>query len=217
MPASPPADPGEPATGDAPAAGDADPPGSGHARDAAPAFGPGGYLPERAAKRARKIVLREQMGLQWPVAAGIAALIVLVAGGVFLVTGTGPPGAPYAPVAHIDAVDPRGAAVLPAGSASSDLTAPVTDLAVVRAGGGVRVFLAVEGLRWCADSGRLESPAADGVWNTNGRLVGGPGSSLRPLPAQVYDGVLYVDQTAPGAPAPAEDANEAPTCEPAPS
>ncbi|MTV26636.1 hypothetical protein FTX61_14610 [Nitriliruptoraceae bacterium ZYF776] len=30
-----------------------------------PEFGPSGYLPERASKRARKIVLRAPLGLQW--------------------------------------------------------------------------------------------------------------------------------------------------------
>ncbi|HUG87123.1 MAG TPA: hypothetical protein VMM13_21320, partial [Euzebya sp.] len=42
-----------------------------------PEFGPGGYLPARAAQRARKIVLREQMGLHWAVAAVVAGLLIL--------------------------------------------------------------------------------------------------------------------------------------------
>jgi hypothetical protein len=176
-------------------------------------FGPRGYLPERAAKRARKIVLREQMGLQWPIAAVVAALLVLVAGGVFLAVGTGPPDPPYQPVVEVEQVDPRGAEVLPAGRTSDEaLTAPAQDLVVVRAGGGVRVYLApTEEVAHCPASGRIESP--DGaVWNTNGRLVGGDGESLRPVPAQAYDGVLYVDEGAAGPPPPAEPAGERPAC-----
>jgi hypothetical protein len=177
-----------------------------------PEFGPGGYLPERAAKRARKIVLREQMGLQWPIAAVVAAVLVLVAGGVFLATGTGPPDPPFAPVLAIDEVDPRGAEVLAAGSRRADLAAPRTDLAVVRAGGGVRVFrVPTDAVAFCTASGRLEAPGG-AVWNTNGRLVGGPGESLQPVAAQVYDGVLYVDETAAAPRLPAEAGTERPQC-----
>jgi hypothetical protein len=181
--------------------------------DADAEFGPGGYLPERAAKRARKIVLREQMGLQWPVAAGVAALLVLVAGGIFLVTGIGPPGAPFAAVLEIEQVDPRGAEVLPAGEVrGTDLAPPAADLAVVRAGGGVRVFVVpTPDVAFCEASGRLESPAG-AVWNANGRLLGGPGASLTPVPAQVFDGVLYVDAASRGTPPPAEDVGATPAC-----
>jgi hypothetical protein len=180
-----------------------------------PDYGPRGYLPERAAKRARKIVLREQMGLQWPIAAVVAAILVLLAGAVFLATGTGPPEAPFSPVATIDEVDPRGAEVLAAGvPASEGLPAPAADIAVVRAGGGVRVFAVPDAeVVWCAASGRLEH--GDGsVWNPNGRLVGGGAGagSLEQVAAQVYDGVLYVDVTARAPAAPPALAGEAPEC-----
>jgi hypothetical protein len=150
------------------------------------AFGPGGYLPERAAKRARKIVLREEMGLQWPIAAVLAAVLVLAAGIWYVVGGTQPPAAPFEAILDIDEVDPRGAAVLTAGE-------PPRPLVIVRAGGGVRVFRApTDAVIWCAESGRLEAPGG-AVWNTNGRLVGGPGDSLEPVPSQVFDGTLYVN------------------------
>jgi hypothetical protein len=178
-----------------------------------PDFGPRGYLPERAAKRARKIVLREQMGLQWPIAAVVAAVLVLIAGGLYLVLGTGPPEAPFAPIAAIDDVDPRGAAVLPAGAAAGpDLAAPAADLAIVRAGGGIRVFaLPTADVVYCEASGRLEAPGG-AVWNANGRLVGGPGMSLQPIPAQAFDGIVYVAETTHGPRAPAEDTGERPAC-----
>lgn len=177
-----------------------------------PDFGPGGYLPERAAKRARKIVLREQMGLQWPIAAVLAALLVLLAGGVFLAVGTGPPGPPSKALLEIDEVDPRGAEILPAGEPRPGFAAARDDLAVVRAGGGVRVFsLPGDEVVWCPASGRLE--AADGtVWNANGRRVGGAGRSLAPVAAEVHDGVLYADETSQGAPLPPEARQETPQC-----
>ncbi|MBW3601967.1 MAG: hypothetical protein KY434_04605 [Actinobacteria bacterium] len=151
-----------------------------------PAYGPGGYLPDRAARRARKIVLRSRMGLGWPVAALLAAALVAAAGAVFLATRAGPPGPPLVPVAPVDAVDPRGASVLRAPDGRRVL--------VVRAGGGVRAFAAPEAaVAWCPASGRLES--ARSVWDSGGSLLGGPGRSLRPLPAQVFAGRLYVDLT----------------------
>lgn len=199
----PPAEPTDPARPSRPARS-----------EPSPDFGPGGYLPERAAKRARKIVLREQMGMQWPVAAAVAALVVLIAGGIFLVAGTGPPGPPFQPVLQVEEVDPRGAEILMAGAARDDLTAVGRDIVVVRAGGGIRAFLAPEGLVWCAASGRLEAPAQGTVWNTNGRLVGGPGTSLLALPSQAFDGVLYVDETTLGPPVPGDDAGQTPRCSP---
>lgn len=178
-----------------------------------PEFGPGGYLPERSAKRARKIVLREQMGLQWPIAAALAALLVVVAGGIFLATGTGPPAEPFVPVITSAAVDPRGAEVLSAGDQRGDDLAPApVDLAIVRAGGGVRVFVPpTDAVVFCAESGRLEAPGG-AVWNTNGRLVGGAGESLQPLASQVFDGVVYVDPTSPGPRLPPETTAERPSC-----
>lgn len=175
-------------------------------------FGPRGYLPERAAKRARKIVLREQMGLQWPIAAGVAALVVALAGTVYLLTGTDAPGEPYRPLLGIDAVDPRGAEVLAAGEPRAGFPAPVRDLAVVRAGGGVRVLEAPSpDVVYCPASQRLEAPTGQ-VWNPNGRLVGGAGSSLPSVPALVFDGVLYVDETTTAPPPPAEPRGEQPRC-----
>ena len=70
-----------------------------------PEFGPRGYLPERASKRARKIVLRAPLGLQWIVAAVVFGLLVLVAGVVWLNAG-GPPGAPFVAAGPVSAGGP---------------------------------------------------------------------------------------------------------------
>jgi hypothetical protein len=178
---------------------------------AGPAFGPGGYLPERAAKRARKIVLREQMGMQWPIAAMVAAVVVLLAGGWYLVYGQQPPDDPFTPVIDIAEVDPRGAEILAAGAQRGHEPAR-TDLAVVRAGGGVRVHrLPTAEVVWCEASRRLEAPGG-AVWNSNGRLVGGPGASLEPVPAEVFDGVLYVHADAPSVGLPPDRLGERPSC-----
>lgn len=167
-------------------------------------FGPRGYLPQRAAKRARKIVLREQMGFGWPLAAVAASLIVVTAGVVYLLSVNRPPAAPFVAVAPLSQVPVAGGAGLPVGGES---------LFVLRAGGPMRVFAAPDGaaLRWCGESRRIEGRAGQ-VWTAEGRLVGGEGSSLPALPSTVFRGVIYVDPSAPGsAPAPAST-SETPAC-----
>ena len=164
-----------------------------------PEFGPGGYLPERASKRARKIVLRAPLGLQWIVASAVFAVLVLVAGIAWLQTG-GPPGPPYE--ATIQWTSSEGVTVI-----------EDTDVGVwIVAGAGP--VLAVpddqaDGLTWCEASGHLES--ADGrVWTATGRGLGT--DSLDSHPVRVHDGTVYVDPTtlSPG-PRPADEATD-PAC-----
>lgn len=153
----------------------------------APDFGPGGYLPSKAAKRARKIVLREQMGFGWPMAAVAAALLVGVAGVVFLRWSSQPPAAPFQAVGQISDVETSGSGVLGGGDA---------EVLVVRAAGPVRVFAAEEAApQWCPKTRRLESPGA--AWTPDGRTAFGTAPSLQPLRSVVFDGVLYVDLTSP--------------------
>jgi hypothetical protein len=171
----------------------------------APEFGPRGYLPERAGRRARKIVLREQMGLGWPIASLLAGLVLLATGVVYVLTRVGAPDPPYADVGALEDLDARGAATVALPGADVDALA-------VRAGGGLRVFAAPgDDVVYCAESRRLES-AAGAVWSVTGRLHGGPGRSLQPLPVEVHDGRVYVDATA-ELPRPAEDdRGEQPAC-----
>jgi hypothetical protein len=149
--------------------------------DEVPEYGPRGYLPPRAARRARKIVLRERMGLQWPVAAVVAGVLVVLVGAVYLLR-SGPPGAPFVPLGPVPAVE----GVTPARAAGDPLlVAVVAGRVGVFADPGVPVT-------WCAASRRLESP--DGrVWTPEGILVGGDGASLRPVPSTVHGGELYAD------------------------
>lgn len=151
-----------------------------------PEYGPGGYLPDRAARRARKIVLREPLGRGW-IVASIAAAVLLVALGVaYALTQAGAPGGPYRDAGPIDAVDPRDAETLEVGGER---------VLVLRGAGGVQVYEAPQGeASWCRQSRRLE--ASDGrVWTHEGQLRGGDGDSLRPLRAEVRSGRLYVDPT----------------------
>lgn len=167
-------------------------------------FGPRGYLPRRAAQRARKIVLREQMGLGWPIAAVAAAVVVALVGVVFLVTRSAPPGPPFVAVGPIAAAAPGGIATVPLDGAAHDVL-------VVRAGAGLQVYAAPdEPVVYCRRSRRLEAPGL--VWNLRGRLVGGDGASLRPLASRLHDGLLYVDP-GPAATAPEPElAGETPAC-----
>jgi hypothetical protein len=144
-----------------------------------PEFGPSGYLPERASKRARKIVLRAPLGLQWVVASALAGLVVVVAGVLFLRTSGDPPPAPYEPVGAVDEL-----------AASQPLGAH--DALVVAAGGRVRVFAAADEVTYCPASNRLED--GQRVWNLTGRGLGGA-PSLAEHPTVVHDGVVYVDPT----------------------
>ncbi len=169
-----------------------------------PEYGPRGYLPERASKRARKIVLREQMGVGWPLAAIGAAVLVATVGITFLLR-SGPPDPPFRAAAPLTAVAPSAAEVIAVQESGEEVL-------VVRAGGGVRVFTpSPDDIVWCADTRRLES-AAGQVWTLDGILVGGSGVSLRALPSTVYDGQLYVDPTAPESPLPTDPRDESPGC-----
>lgn len=171
-----------------------------------PDGGPRGYLPDRAAKRARKIVLREQMGIGWPVAALVAGVVLAGIALVYLLTRAGPPAPPFVPSVPIERIDPRGAGLVDVDG---------TKVLVVRAGGGVRVFLSPgDAVAYCPDSRRVES--SDDVWSLTGRRTGGNGDSLQPLRAQVHEGRLYIDLR-PHVPPPApEPLGERPVCGSAP-
>lgn len=157
-----------------------------HAADETPEFGPGGYLPDRASRRARKIVLRAPMGIQWVIGSLVVGLVVVVAGWFALRDTT--PSAPFVEVPAELVEAPGGVALWsPPGVADEAL--------VVTVGSRTRVFA------WpgdqlpvvCEESGLLE--AADGAaWRLTGRGVGGT-PSLAEHPLIVDDGVLYADPT----------------------
>jgi hypothetical protein len=159
--------------------------------DPRPEFGPRGYLPDRAARRARKIILRAPLGLQWVVASLVTGALLLVAGLLLLGRGSAEPQPPWIPLGplatlEVSAVDPG------------------TGLLVVTVA-GLRAFEAPEGVRYCSPSNRLEHP--DGrVWALTGRGYAGT-PSLMPVPTLTVAGRAYLDPTVRGeALPPLEDA-----------
>lgn len=150
-----------------------------------PAFGPSGYLPDRAARRARKIVLRAPLGLQWVAAALVAGAVVLVAGLLLLGRGAEAPGAPWEALGAVDGLPP------------SAYDAP-TGLLVVHVAGRVRAFEAPEGVAYCEASNRLED-AEGRVWALTGRGLAGT-ASLAPVATLTVSGTAYVDPGAVGEP-----------------
>lgn len=169
--------------------------------EADPEFGPSGYLPTRASARARKIVLRAPLGLQWVVGALLAGVAVLVAGILWL-TSSGPPSAPFEATATIAEVDDA-------------VALDRVDALLVLAGGPAVAFadLAEQDLVYCSATGRVEGivDGVAGTWHAGtGRGFGV--ASLARNPVVVHDGVAWVDPTRqlPG-PRPADE-REDPGC-----
>ncbi len=162
-----------------------------------PEFGPSGYLPPRAAKRARKIVLRAPLGLQWVVGSLVVGAVVVVAGVLWL-TGDDTPGEPWVALGPVSEVGP----------ASHE---PGLDL-LLTANGRVRAFADAgeKRLDYCPASRRIES-ADGGVWSLTGRGLGGH-ESLEEHPTLVRDGVLYVDPTRTSSGPPPDDEPVEPAC-----
>jgi hypothetical protein len=158
-----------------------------------PGRDPGGrvaYLPPRAAK-ARKLILRSQLGRGWIVASALFGLVILVAGVLFL-AGDGHPGPPWVRVAPLSSL-PDGAVTEAAGPAGQVVV-------VDRRDGELRAFLAPPGpcpVR-AAGSG-FARPCAGHRWDR----AGAPASDLRdgqeappplrPVPASFAGGALYVN------------------------
>jgi hypothetical protein len=151
--------------------------------------GGGASLPPTGA-RARKLILRSQLGRGWIIASALFGLVILTAGALFLAR-EGRPGAPWVRVAPVSA--------LPAGTVT-EVPGPAGQVVVVDRRGELRAFLAPPGpcpLRG-AGSG-FARPCAGQRWDAEGS----PASELRdgqeappPLrrvPAAVAGGDLYVD------------------------
>lgn len=151
-----------------------------NASDDRPEFGPGGYLPERAAHRARKIILRAPLGLHWIVAALVAGVVVVIAS-VWVLRGPASElSEPWIALGPVETFDEA--------SFRDD-----HDVLVVTAAGRVRVFADASAVRFCAESRQLE--AADGrVWRLTGRGTANT-PSLVEVVSQVHREVLYIDPT----------------------
>lgn len=134
-------------------------------------------------------MLRERMGLGWPIAALAAAIVIAIAGALFLRAWVSPPPPPWVAAGRLTAVEPGGAGVLAAPGLEHGAL-------IVRAAGDVRAFAAPPvPLAYCVRSGHVESPEG-GVWGLDGRQLGpGSGDSLQRVPVRVFDGMLYVNPT----------------------
>jgi hypothetical protein len=148
-----------------------------------------GYLPPRAAK-ARKLILRSQLGRGWIVASALFGLVILVAGFLFLAR-QGRPGPPWARVAAVSA--------LPAG-AVTETPGPAGQVVVVDRRGGLRAFLAPPGACPIRGAGSgFARPCARQRWDAGGspasELRDGQEAPqpLRQVPTAVAGGDLYVD------------------------
>jgi hypothetical protein len=142
------------------------------------------WLPPRAAK-ARKLILRGNLGLPWLLGAVAAALVILVAGAALLLQGDRP-GPPWA------LVGPLGR--FPAGVVSqADVGARV--LVVDRRGDVVRGFMAAPGpCQVTADGAGFARPCQGERWDADGRPAPGAGQpALARVAVRVARGGLYVD------------------------
>jgi hypothetical protein len=153
------------------------------------------YLPPRAA-RARKLILRRQLGLPWMLTAALFGAVILAAGAVFLVRG-GRPGAPWVELAPL-ARFPDGAV--------SQVPGPAGQVAVVdRRGGALRAFVLAPGACPLVGAGSgFARPCAGQAWDGAGRPAHGGGRAappaMRPVAVQVARGDLYVNPVNPRAP-----------------
>jgi hypothetical protein len=143
------------------------------------------YLPPRAA-RARKLILRTQLGLPWVIAALAFAGLILLAGAYFLVQ-SGRPGPPWVRVGPASAFQPT--SVL-------QIQAPDGRLVVVdRRDGLLRTFQAPDGpcaVEGAGDTG-FSRPCTGQSWDADGVPTTPGAATLRRVPAQVARGDLYVD------------------------
>jgi nitrite reductase/ring-hydroxylating ferredoxin subunit len=131
-----------------------------------PGRDPGGrvaYLPPRAA-RARKLILRSQLGRGWIVASALFGLVILAAGVLFL-TRDAHPGPPWVRVAALSS--------LPAGTVT-EVAGPAGQVVVVdRRSGELRAFLAPPGscpVRGVAGGG-FARPCDGRRWDAEGGAV----------------------------------------------
>ena len=152
-----------------------------------PDFGPGGYLPDRASRRARKIVLRAPMGIQWVIGALVVGVVLVIAGWLALRDTT-----PQAPFVEVPSMLTSGTGGV---SLWEDPPGGDADAIIVQSGVRVRVFAWDGGAPpvLCGASGLLETEDG-GAWRLTGRGLGGT-PSLAEHPLTIDDGVVYADPT----------------------
>ena len=150
------------------------------------------YLPPRAVK-ARKLILRSQLGLPWMLTAILFGMVILAAGVLFLVKG-GRPGAPWQRVAPVTSFTDAAVTETPLRAGQA--------LVVDRRGGAVRAFVTAPGA--CpvqAAPGGFARPCSGQAWSGDGGRAPGMGPAgeppLRAVPTTVAKGDLYVNAPGP--------------------
>ena len=145
------------------------------------------WLPPRAAK-ARKLILRGNLGLPWLLGALAAALVILVAGAALLLQG-GRPGPPWALVGPLER--------FPGGTVRQAQVGPRV-LVVDRRGSAVRGFMAAPGpCPVVAEGDGFARPCRAERWDADGRQAPGARAgqpALARVAVRVARGGLYVDQ-----------------------
>jgi hypothetical protein len=150
------------------------------------------YLPPRAAK-ARKLILRSQLGRGWIVASALFGLVILAAGGLYLAR-AGRPGPPWVRVAALEALPAGAVTEVPAAAGSAGRALAGQVVVVDRRGDEPRVFLAAPGPCKVVAAGAGFARPCDGQrWDAEGRPAAGEATpALDRRPAVFARGDLYV-------------------------
>jgi hypothetical protein len=152
------------------------------------------YLPPRAAK-ARKLILRSQLGLPWMLTAALFGVVILAAGTLFLVKG-GRPGVPWVRLGPLTRF---------ADGAVTQVAGPSGQVVVVDRRGSPRAFMLAPGACPVVGAGSgFARPCAGQAWDSGGRPAAAPGRAagpapppMRPVPLQIARGDLYINPRAP--------------------
>jgi hypothetical protein len=149
------------------------------------------YLPPRAAK-ARKLILRTQLGLPWLLAATAVAGVILVAGVLLLARG-GRPGSPWVAVAAVTAFPP---------GSLTEVEAPGPAGRVVlvdRRAGDLRAFVGPKAACPLQPDGHGFRRGCTGqAWDADGAPHTPRTQALTRVPTRFARGDLYVDPGAAG-------------------
>jgi hypothetical protein len=145
------------------------------------------YLPPRAAK-ARKLILRSQLGLPWLLAATLVAGVILLAGVLLLARG-GRPGSPWVRVNPL-ATFPTGAVVeVPQRGLGRQLV-----VVVDRRDGDLRAFVGPAAACPVAPDGRgFTRPCTRQSWDAGGIPRSPHTPPLTRVPTRLASGDLYVN------------------------
>jgi hypothetical protein len=147
------------------------------------------YLPPRAAK-ARKLILRTQLGLPWMLAATAVAGVILVAGVLLLARG-GRPGSPWVAVAAVTA--------FPAGSLTEvEAPGPAGRVVIVdRRGDDLRAFVGpAAACKVAPDGSGLRRACTGQAWDADGAPRTPRTQALARVPTRFARGDLYVNPNA---------------------